>query len=189
MRRTLQLCGISDRAGRDQLDEVAHGLPLGGGLAADAVEVRGARNDDGVLAVTVRADGVSPAELFNAVLRHGNDEITLLVDAMDDVIPAARSTLLTGGWAGMKSVQRARARCFPRSGCPTVARTPPTERPSSPPGCFRTGRGPRRRCDGRLRTAPASDPMNRPSRDDTALTEETTPSDVARPPMEEHLHE
>ena len=75
--------------------------------------MRGARNDDGVLSVTVRADGVSPAELFNAVLRHGNDEITLLVDAMDDVIPAARSTLLTGGWAGMKSVQRARAQVLP----------------------------------------------------------------------------
>ena len=113
MRRTLQLCGISDRAGRDRLDDVAHALPLGGGLAADAVDVRGARNDDGVLSVTVRADGVSPAELFNAVLRHGNDEITLLVDAMDDVIPAARSTLLTGGWAGMKSVQRARAQVLP----------------------------------------------------------------------------
>jgi sugar (pentulose or hexulose) kinase len=113
MRRALQLCGISDREGRDRLDSAAHALPLEGALAADAIEVHGARNDDGVLALTVRADGVSPAEVFNAVLRHGNDEIRLLVDAMDHVVPAAHSTLLTGGWAGMKSVQRARAQVLP----------------------------------------------------------------------------
>jgi sugar (pentulose or hexulose) kinase len=113
MRRALQLCGISDRVGRDQLDEGAYSLPLEGSLAADAIEVRGARNDDGVLALEIRADGVSPAELFNAVLRHGNDEIRLLIEAMDDLIPPARSTLLTGGWAGMKSVQRARSRVLP----------------------------------------------------------------------------
>ena len=109
MRRALQLGGITDRAGRDRLDALAHALPLEGRLSPDAVEVSGARNDDGVLALTVRADGVSPAELFNAVLRHGNDEIRRLVVALDEVIPAARSTLLTGGWAGMKSVQRARS--------------------------------------------------------------------------------
>ena len=114
MRRALQLCGITDRVGRDQLDDVAHALPLEGRLSSDAIEVRGARNDAGVLSLTVRADGVSPAELFNAVLRHGNDEIRLLVDAMDDVIPAARSTLLTGGWASMRSVQRARSDVLPQ---------------------------------------------------------------------------
>ncbi|HET7397381.1 MAG TPA: FGGY family carbohydrate kinase [Intrasporangium sp.] len=113
MRRALQLCGITDSAGRDHLDEVAHALPLEGNLARDAIEVRGARNDDGVLSLSVRADGVSPAELFNAVLRHGNDEIRLLIRAMDDVMPVAHSTLLTGGWAGMKSVRRARTRVLP----------------------------------------------------------------------------
>ena len=114
MRRVLQLCGISDRAGRDRLDELTSALPFEGGLAEDAIEVRGARNDDGVLSVTVRADGVSPAELFNSVLRHGNDEIRILIEAMDHVLPPARSTLLTGGWAGMKSVQRARSRVLPQ---------------------------------------------------------------------------
>jgi len=113
MRRALQMCGISDRSGRDRLDHAARALPLEGRLADDAIEVRGARNDDGVLALTVRADGVSPEELFNAVLRHGNDEVRLLVEAMDDLIPAACSTLLTGGWAGMKSVQRARSQVLP----------------------------------------------------------------------------
>jgi hypothetical protein len=47
------------------------------------------------------------------VLRHGNAEIRLLVDAMDEVLPPARSTLLTGGWSGMRSVQRARSRVLP----------------------------------------------------------------------------
>jgi hypothetical protein len=114
MRRALRLAGISDRPGRDQLDAEALALPLEGVLADDAIEVRGARNDDGVLSMTIRADGVTPAEMFNAVLRHGNDEIRVLVDVMDQVIPAARSTLLTGGWAGMKSVQRARSRVLPQ---------------------------------------------------------------------------
>jgi sugar (pentulose or hexulose) kinase len=114
MRRALQLSGISDQTGRDQLDGMARALPLEGSLAADAIEVRGARNDDGVLSLTVRADGVSPPELFNAVLRHGNAEVRLLLEAMDDVIPAARSTLLTGGWARMRSVQRARSAVLPQ---------------------------------------------------------------------------
>ena len=113
MRRVLQLCGISDRTGRDRLDDVAHALPLEGSLPAEAIEVRGARNDDGVLSLTVRADGVSPGELFNAVLRHGNDEIRRLVDAMDGVIPPGHSTLLTGGWADMRSIQRARSDVLP----------------------------------------------------------------------------
>jgi len=113
MRRALQLSGITDRAGRDRLDAEAAALPLEGALDPGSVEVSGARNDDGVLALTVRGDGVSPAELFNAVLRHSNDEIRLLIDAMDRVIPPARSSLLTGGWAGMASVQRARAAVLP----------------------------------------------------------------------------
>ena len=113
MRRALQLSGITDRAGRDRLDDEAVRLPLKGALDPGAVEVRGARNDDGVLGLTVRGDGVSPAELFNAVLRHSNDEIDVLIDAMDRVIPPARSSLLTGGWAGMASVQRARGEVLP----------------------------------------------------------------------------
>ena len=47
------------------------------------------------------------------MLRHGNDEIQLLIDAMDREIPPARSSLLTGGWAGMASVQRARSAVLP----------------------------------------------------------------------------
>ncbi|MEJ5867146.1 FGGY family carbohydrate kinase [Pseudokineococcus sp. 5B2Z-1] len=113
MRRVLQMAGISDRAGRDRLDEAV--LALGGrsALPEGGVEVHGARNDDGVLRLVVRTDGLSPAELFAAVLEHGNDEVALLVEAMDREVPPAASSLLTGGWAGMRSVAEARARVLP----------------------------------------------------------------------------
>lgn len=109
MRRTLQLVGVNDRAGRDALDAAVMEQPYEGVLQAGDVQVSGARNDDGVLRLVVQADGAGPADLFGAVLRHGNDELALLVEAMDREVPPATSALLTGGWASMRSVQRARA--------------------------------------------------------------------------------
>lgn len=112
MRRALQMFGISDAEGRDRLEQQLSALETSA-LAAGAVEVTGARNDDGVLRLTVRSDGITPAEVFNAILEHGNDEIRLLVEAMDREVPPATAALLTGGWAGMPSVARARARVLP----------------------------------------------------------------------------
>lgn len=113
MRRALQLVGIHDLAGRARLDDAVVALGGGSSVASGGIEVRGARNDDGVLSIAVRADGVSPAELFRAVLEHGNDEIAILVEAMDRELPPARTTLLTGGWAGMTSVREARSAALP----------------------------------------------------------------------------
>jgi sugar (pentulose or hexulose) kinase len=113
MRRALHLFGITDRDGRDRLDDAVMSLPPEGTLAEGAIEVMGARNDDGVLRLALRVDGADPAEVFGAILRHGNDEIRLLIDAMDRELPPARSALLTGGWAGMRSVQRARSAVLP----------------------------------------------------------------------------
>lgn len=113
MRRALQLVGVHDLEGRSRLDEEVLALSGRSTLADGGIEVSGARNDDGVLSVSVRADGISPAELFRAVLQHGNDEIRLLVAAMDHELPPARSTLLTGGWAGMRSVREARSAALP----------------------------------------------------------------------------
>ncbi|MGK9148954.1 hypothetical protein KXS11_15090 [Plantibacter flavus] len=113
MRRTLQLVGVTERAGRDRLDDAVMALPVEGLLADGDIVVAGARNDDGVLRLTVRADGAEPAELFGAVLRHGNDELRVLIEAMDREVEPATSALLTGGWAGMRSVQRARAEVLP----------------------------------------------------------------------------
>ena len=116
LRRALQAAGIHDRTGRDQLDAAATALPYEGLLASDSIGVTGARNDDGVLALTLRSDGGTPAEIFNAVLRHSNAEIARLIAAMDAELPPARSSTLTGGWADMTSVRRARARVLPRMG-------------------------------------------------------------------------
>ncbi|WP_285041441.1 FGGY family carbohydrate kinase [Plantibacter sp. LMC-P-059a] len=113
MRRTLQLVGVTERSGRDRLDDAVMELPVEGRLADGDIVVSGARNDDGVLHLTVRADGADPAEIFAAVLRHGNDELRVLIEAMDREVPPASSALLTGGWAGMRSVQRARAAVLP----------------------------------------------------------------------------
>ncbi|MDF2990567.1 MAG: carbohydrate kinase [Microbacterium sp.] len=112
LRRVLYAAGISDRAGRDALDEAVMALPLEGELPAGAIEVKGARNDDGVFRLTLHTEA-SPAEIFGAALRHSNDEIARLIAAMDrEVAPATHSTL-TGGWAGMASVRRARAHALP----------------------------------------------------------------------------
>jgi len=112
LRRALHAAGISDRAGRDALDDAVMALPYEGELPAGAIEVTGARNDDGVLRLTLHTEA-SPAEIFGAVLRHSNDEVAALIAAMDrEVAPATHSTL-TGGWAGMASVRRARAQVLP----------------------------------------------------------------------------
>ncbi|MEW1707508.1 FGGY family carbohydrate kinase [Microbacterium sp. NPDC089190] len=112
LRRALHAAGVSDRAGRDALDDAVMALPYEGELPAGAIEVTGARNDDGVLRLTLHTEA-SPAEIFGAVLRHSNDEVAALIAAMDrEVAPATHSTL-TGGWAGMASVRRARAEVLP----------------------------------------------------------------------------
>ena len=114
LRRALLAAGIHDRAGRDRLDAEATSLPYEGLLAPGSVDVSGARNDDGVLRLTLRADGATPAEILLAVLRHSNAEISTLITAMDAELPAARTSTLTGGWASMTSVRRARALVLPQ---------------------------------------------------------------------------
>ncbi|WP_309824866.1 FGGY family carbohydrate kinase [Microbacterium sp. 1154] len=112
LRRVLHAAGIGDRAGRDALDAAVMALPVDGELPAGAVEVTGARNDDGVLRLTLHAEA-SPAEIFGAALRHSNAEVAALIAAMDREVAPATHTTLTGGWAGMASVRRARAEVLP----------------------------------------------------------------------------
>lgn len=113
MRRVFQMLGISDAAGRDTIDAATLALPVHG-MLIDGISVTGARNDDGVLRVRVNSDGASPAELFTATLLHGNDMCAELIEVMNREVPAATSSLLTGGWAGMSSVVRARQLVLPR---------------------------------------------------------------------------
>lgn len=113
MRRSLQLFGVDDAQGRDRLDAQVCALPPEGNLPEGSVVVRGARNDDGVLSLTIPADGVTPAEAFRAILLHGNDEIKILLEAMNREIPPATSTLLSGGWGAMECVRNARTQVLP----------------------------------------------------------------------------
>lgn len=113
LRRALLMSGVQDRAGRDALDAEVMALPFDGTLVPGSIDVRGARNDDGVLSLMIRADGVTRAELFGAVLRHSNDEIQILIDAINRELPPAHSTTMTGGWTRMDSVRRARERILP----------------------------------------------------------------------------
>lgn len=112
MRRALALLGVTDEQSRAALDEAVLALPPAAS-SSPTVTVSGARNDDGVLSLTVGADDLSPALLMDAILEHGNQEIHRLIEAMDAVLPPATSTLFTGGWASWASVRSARSRVLP----------------------------------------------------------------------------
>jgi sugar (pentulose or hexulose) kinase len=113
MRRVLQLLGITDAVGRARIDDEALALPVDGTLADGGLEVSGARNDDGVLNIVAQSDGLSPAELFAASLRHGNDMLAECMAAMDREVTPPTSTVLTGGWSTMASVVRSRSALLP----------------------------------------------------------------------------
>ncbi|MCJ1707868.1 L-fuculokinase [Microbacterium sp. VKM Ac-2923] len=113
MRRVLQLLGVADATGRARIDEAAMALPVDGTLADGGLEVSGARNDDGVLKIVAQSDGLSPAELFAASLRHGNDMLAECMAVMDREVAPPTSTVLTGGWSSMASVVRSRSALLP----------------------------------------------------------------------------
>lgn len=109
MRRVLQLAGISDSAGRAQLDDAVMALadvPAG-------LRVTGGDNADGVLTVHASSDGLSPAALFAATLRHSTELVHEVVARMDAEVPPATTTIVAGGWAQMASVRRDRLKAFP----------------------------------------------------------------------------
>lgn len=113
MRRVLQLVGVGDANGRTALDEAVMALPDAGSLVPGALEVRGGVNTDGVLHITARSDDLSPAELFLATLRHGNELCVELLTAMAREVPAPTSAVVTGGWSSMRCVVRARSHVLP----------------------------------------------------------------------------
>lgn len=110
LRRVLQLVGVHDAAGRELLDRAVVALPPG---AERILEVTGARIDDGVLAVTVDVDGLSPAHFFAATLAHADCEVERILRLMDEVVPPATSSVVSGGWSRMLSVQAARRAVLP----------------------------------------------------------------------------
>ena len=148
MRRALQLSGISDRAGRDRLDDLALALPLEGRLSADALEVRGARNDEGDLSLTGVRTASARRSLSTPCFGTGT---TRSGCSWTPWTRSSRGTLHTAHRRLVQHAERA-ARAvpasFPRSPSRTVPRTPATEQPCSQSGCSRSGRSRRRRSDG-----------------------------------------
>lgn len=112
MRRTLQLVGVHDAHGRAALDDQVMLLPPGDAAAAGVV-VSGATNDDGVLEIRADSDGLSPAVLFHAALRHGSEVLLGVLAQMDAENPPATRSVLAGGWSRMRSVRRSREQILP----------------------------------------------------------------------------
>lgn len=109
LRRTLNLLGVTDQAGRDALDAAATAESADAG----GIAVSGARNDDGTLRITVDTDTSSPAGLWLAVLAHGTQEVDSLLDAMEAEVGPFAETVVAGGWTRMRSVRRAREKSLP----------------------------------------------------------------------------
>ncbi len=87
MRRVLQLLGITDAVGRARIDEETMAFPVEGPCRMRDSPSRRPRNDDGVLKIVAQSDGLSPAELFAASLRHGNDMLAECMAVMDRECP------------------------------------------------------------------------------------------------------
>jgi sugar (pentulose or hexulose) kinase len=109
LRRTLNLLGIADQAGREALDAAA----MAGSADVGAVVVSGARNDDGTLRIAVDNDTSSPAALWLAVLAHTTQEVGSLLDAMEAEVGPFTETVLAGGWTRMRSVRQAKCKSLP----------------------------------------------------------------------------
>ena len=110
MRRALQLVGVNDEAGRTALDRQVMLLPE---RREAPVTAWGAGNADGVLHLRADSDGLSPALLFDATLRHGSEVLAEVLAVMDAENTPATRTVLAGGWTRMESVRRARRAVLP----------------------------------------------------------------------------
>jgi sugar (pentulose or hexulose) kinase len=135
LRRTLNLLGITDQAGREALDAAA----MAESADPSGIDVSGARNDDGTLRITVGTDTSSPAGLWLAVLAHGTQEVDSLLDAMEAEVGPFAETVVAGGWTRMRSVRRAKEKALPavrfanRGQAPCSRRTPPRWPNNCPP--------------------------------------------------------
>jgi sugar (pentulose or hexulose) kinase len=109
LRRTLNLLGVTDNAGREALDAAAMAEPAD----ASGIAVSGARNDDGTLRITVDTDTSSPAGLWLAVLAHGIQEVDSLLDVMAAEVGPFAETVVAGGWTRMRSVREAKQKALP----------------------------------------------------------------------------
>ena len=112
MRRALNLFGISNEIQRNALDATLMKMNQPA-AAASGISVTGARNGDGELSLTIARDEVGPAEVFSALLDHGNRELLRLIKIIEESVSPAKRSMLTGGWSQMESVAAARSSILP----------------------------------------------------------------------------
>ncbi len=111
MRRALELTGMQSEKMLERLDhDAATWLRSSSKQERSSVRVTGARNDDGLLKISIFNDGVRATQLFTALLEHGNDELLRLEEILSEFVEPATSTVLTGGWAKMESILEARSK-------------------------------------------------------------------------------
>lgn len=120
LRRVLQLVGVADETGRARLDDLVMALPAGAPVA-QALHVSGSDNSDGVLAVRADGDGLSPELFFAATLEHSGATLAGVLELMEREVGPAEHTVLSGGWASMRSVQRSRAEVLPNMQVSTLS--------------------------------------------------------------------
>lgn len=111
--RALRLVGISDRNGRDLMDQELANHDWTTDVPIQHLSVSGARNDDGVLAFSVRSDNVNSTGFIAEVIHHSNREVLALIETLDKELSPPTRTFLSGGWAGMNALQQARSAILP----------------------------------------------------------------------------
>jgi sugar (pentulose or hexulose) kinase len=101
MQRVLNAIGV-DKDGLTALDVAALDSPQGRvqieGIGTDAVHVRNI------------GDGVTPGEIWRAVVEATTDEVTKLHNSMTDIVGKHREIIVTGGWSYSTALMAAKRR-------------------------------------------------------------------------------
>jgi sugar (pentulose or hexulose) kinase len=101
MQRVLNAIGV-DREGLAALDAAALGAPQGRvhieGIGTEAVHLRNI------------SDGVTPAEVWRAVVEAATDEVTNLHNSMTDIVGEHQEIIVTGGWSHSAALMAAKRR-------------------------------------------------------------------------------
>jgi sugar (pentulose or hexulose) kinase len=101
MRRVLNAIGV-DKEGLTALDTAALDAPQGRvqieGIGTDAVHLRNI------------GDGVTPGEVWRAVVEATTDEVTKLHNSMTDIAGRHREIVVTGGWSHSAALMEAKRR-------------------------------------------------------------------------------
>jgi sugar (pentulose or hexulose) kinase len=101
MQRVLNAIGV-DKGGLTALDAAALHAPQGRvrieGIGTDAMHLRNL------------VDGVTPGEVWRAVVEATTDEVTKLHNSMTDVVGEHREIIVTGGWSHSAALMEAKRR-------------------------------------------------------------------------------